>query len=262
MLAVAVVAVGCRSSTPEAAPPTTLETTPGTLPPTSTTVRATTTSSGPPRTTVTTVLALGPGEASLVGTVSGPGGPVDGATVRVERLVGKAVASTDVTTAGGGAWQLPSILGGPYRVRAFKTPDLAQSQYEAFFLAANERKTIDFKLAAAGGERITAVVTPNPPRVDQSATLTVTVGVGRVDEQGRPVLTPRPGILLTLSPGPGHVLESSPQVMTDASGAGVWRLRCVVEGASSVSLMVGPGVTKVNLPACGPPAATPTTRPA
>ena len=248
---VTLAAAACTSSAPDVAAPTTLAEETTTVPSTtSTTLRSTTTSSTVPRTTTTTVVTLGPGDASIGGTVSGPAGPIDGATVRVERLVGRAVASADVTTSGGGAWQLGSILGGSYRVRAFKTPDFAQSQFEAFFLAANERKTIDFRLVPAGGERIVAVVNPNPPRIDQPALVTITVGTGRVDEQGRPAITPRPGVPLTLAAGAGIVLESSPQVVTDAGGSGSWQIRCAAEGANTLVLAVGTGSTQVKIPAC------------
>ena len=263
-MVLALVAVGCSGgSKPSAAPDTTPVTeTTTTLPSTTvTTGKPTTTSSTVPRTTVTTVLSLGPGDAFLSGTVTGPNGPVDGATVHVERLVGKAVASTDVTTVAG-SWQLPSILGGSYRVRAFKSPDLAQSDVQVFFLAANERKQVDFKLAAAGGDRITAAINPNPPRVDQPASLLITVGVGRVDDQGRPAITPRPGVAVTLSPGSGYVLMSSPVAVTDGNGNAAWSLRCAVEGANSVGLALPYGLTTVNLPACVAGAAPATTRPA
>ena len=263
LLAAMLAVAGCTGSDdPEtAAPSTVAETT--TVPPstTSSTVRTTTTTTGPPRTTTTTILALGPGDATIGGTVSGPAGPVDGATVRVERLVGRSVATQDVTTSAGGLWQLASILGGSYRVRAFKPPDLGTSPVESFFLAASERKTIDFKLPAAGGERITALVNPNPPRVDQPATITITVGIGRVDDQGRPAITPRPGVPLTLTGGPGVVVESPPVVVTDGTGSASWRIRCTAEGANTVALTVGTGVTNVRFEGCGPPAAVPTTRP-
>jgi hypothetical protein len=256
----ALVAAACSSSTPAAAPVETVPetTTSSVLPTTATTARATTTTSGPPRTTVTTIIAMGPGDAGIGGTVLGPAGPVDGATVRVERIVGKTVVTADVTSSGGGSWQLGSILGGSYRVRAFKPPDLAQSAVEAFFLAANERRTIDFRLAAAGGERITAAVAPSPPRVDQPATVTVQVGTGRVDDQGRPSIAPRPGVPLTLTPGAGIVLESAPQVVTDANGAAAWRIHCLIEGAAGLTLTIGNAATQVKIPACAAVAPAPT----
>ena len=263
VLLLALATVGCSSSDPEAAPapsPSVLETT-TTVGATTSTAKPTTTTTGVPRTTTTTVLAMGPGNASIGGTVSGPAGPAEGAIVRVERLVGKAVATTDVTTAAGGSWQLGSILGGSYRVRAFRAPDLAPSQVEAFFLGATERRTLDFKLAAAGAERISAVVSPNPPRVEQSATITITVGIGRVDDQGRAALTPRPGLVLVLADGPGLQLESAPGAVTDANGAASWRFRCTTEGEHAFPLTVGTGITQVKIPACGPPGPTTTTRP-
>ncbi|HEX3622134.1 MAG TPA: carboxypeptidase-like regulatory domain-containing protein [Acidimicrobiales bacterium] len=263
LLLLALVAVGCTTPKPVAAPPDTTPVTESTLAPSSTTTTAkpTTTSSTVPRTTVTTVLSLGPGDAALSGTVTGPSGPVDGATVHIERLVGKSVASQDVTTVGG-SWQLTSILGGAYRVRAFKSPDLAQSDVQTFFLAANDRKVVDFKLAAAGGDRITAVVNPSPPHVGLPATVTITVGVGAVDSQGRAALTPRAGVVLILSAGQGFVVDSVPQVVTDTNGAASWSVHCTVEGATSLPLTVGTGVTSVNLPACAAAtvAATTTTK--
>lgn len=263
LLLVALVAVACSTPKPAAAPVTVPPTEePTTAPPsttTPTTGKPTTTTSTIPRTTVTTALTVGPGNAFLSGTVRGPLGPVDGATVHVERLVGKAVATAEVVTSGGGGWQLSSVLGGSYRVRAFKPPDLAQSDVQTFFLAANERKVLDFSLTATGGDRITAVISPTPPRVDQIGTLTVTVGIARVDDQGRPALTPRPNVLLTLNPGSGYALESAAQVLTDGNGAGSWRVRCVIEGANAIAMTVGTGLTTINLPACGSAALPPPT---
>ncbi len=216
-----------------------------------------------PTTTSSTLLAMGPGEASIVGTVRGPAGAVDGAIVRVERLVGKLVATTDVTTFGGGTYSVPFILGGSYRVRALKPPDFASSPVQAFFLAANERKVLDLTMPSAGGERITATVNPNPPKVDQTATLTIQVGIGRVDDQGRPAITPRPGVPLSLAPAAGLVLEGTPQALTDANGSAAWRIRCLAEGANTFQLTVGNGITQVKIPACAPglpPPAPATTR--
>ncbi len=258
----ALVAAAC-SDPEETVTPDTTAVPETTAPTTTTTLRPTTTvTTLRPTTTVSTLLQLGPGDASIGGTVLGPGGPIDGATVRIERVVGKNVASTDVTSSGGGSWQLGSILGGSYRVRAFRPPEFGQSPVEAFFLAANDRKTLDLRLPAIGGERIVATVTPNPPRIDQGAQVSIQVGTGRVDGEGRPSITPRPGVVLTLVGGPGIVVESSPQVVTDANGTGLWNIRCSAEGASTVNLTVGNGVTTVKLPACtaGGPAATPTTR--
>jgi hypothetical protein len=263
---IAVVAGACSGGTPTASPdptsPVVTTTTPTTVAATSTTARPTTTSSTlKPTTTSSTVLALGPGEATIAGTVSGPAGPLDGAVVRIERLVGKNVATQDVTTSGGGTYSVGSVLGGSYRVRAFRPPDFGTSTTEAFFLGATERKIVDLKVPAAGGERITATVSPNPPKVDQTATLTIQVGIGRVDDQGRLGITPRPGVPLSLAPAAGLVLEGTPQALTDANGSAAWRIRCLAEGANTFQLTVGNGITQVKIPACapGPPPPAPAT---
>lgn len=60
--------------------------------------------------TTTTVPAIGPGGASIVGTVLGPNGAVGGATVEADRLVGDRVATTTVTTAADGSFLIGSIL--------------------------------------------------------------------------------------------------------------------------------------------------------
>ena len=265
LVVLALLASACTTPDQEAVPDTTVPLETSTTRAPATTSRPTSTSSTiRPTSTSSTVLGFGPGDASIVGTVTSPAGPVDGAVVRIERLVGKNVASTDVTTSGGGSYQLTLILGGSYRVRAFRPPDFGTSPVEAFFLAANERKVLDLKLPPAGGERLTATVTPNPPRIDQQARLTVQYGTGRVDDQGRPSVTPIPNVLMTLTPGAGIVLESIAQVRTDGNGAGSWLIRCTAEGASALQLTVGNGVTAVNLPPCGsapaPPAASSTTR--
>lgn len=260
-------AAACSDGEPAAAPDTTVvaETTTTTTPATTaapTTAQPTTTSTTlRPATTLTTLLAMGPGDASIVGTVRGPAGGVDGAIVRVERLVGSAVVSTDAFTSGGGSYSLATILGGSYRVRAFKPPDFASSPVEAFFLAGNERKVLDLTMPAGSGERITATVSPNPPRVDQTATLTIQIGTGRVDDQGRLTLTPRPGVPLILTPAAGIALEGTPQATTAGDGSAAWRFRCLAEGANTFQLTVGNGVTTVKIPACAagapPPAPTP-----
>lgn len=265
---VAIVAAACSGGEPAAGPQPTpaVETTAATtttVAPATTVEPATTTTSTTlkPTTTLTTLLAMGPGEASIVGTVSGPAGGVEGATVRIERLVGKDVASTDVVTSSGGSYAISTILGGSYRVWALKPPDFAISSVEAFFLGATERKVVDIRMPQASGDRIIATVNPNPPHVDQLATVAIQVGTGRADAAGKPLLVPRPGVLLMLSPGPGLAVETSSQVLTDADGKGFWHVRCLSVGADTLRLTVGNGVTHVSLPGCvaGPAPASPNT---
>lgn len=249
LLAVAAACTGGSSDDSAAPTPTTSATVadaPTTTVPPSTT--STTAPRGTPRATTSTTVALGPGQATITGTVNGPAGPVDGATVRIERLVGQQVASTEVRSAAGG-YTLGSVLGGAYRVRAWRAPDLAQSGTETFFLAATEVKRLDLTLVQYGSGAV-ATVDPSPPKVDQPATLTVRLGSGRVDEQGRVSTDPRAGVPMTLAVGPGLALESPAQVASGADGSTSWRLRCTAPGPVPVTLTVATVTTSVNVPAC------------
>ena len=233
-----------RSTTPTGVP-TTMET--ATTSTTATTVR------GTPRTTTSTTVVLGPGRATISGTVNGPDGPVDGATVKIERLVGQKAASTELRSAGG-AFTLPSVLGGAYRVRAWRAPDLAQAGTDVFFLAADEDKRLEITLLRYGPSGVLVTVDPNPPKVDQPATLSVRLGEGRVDDEGQVSTNPEGGIPLVLTVGPGVVLESSAQVVSDQAGTASWRFRCTAPGPFQASLAVAANpVASVGVPACAAP---------
>ena len=128
-----------------------------TAPPTTEAVPDTTVPRGSPRTVTSLATEMGPGTARIVGAVNGPEGPVTGALVKVERFVGSAVATVQVQSQAG-TWSVDSILGGSYRVTIFRPPDLAQSQPEVFFLAADETKSLTTTLVRLGTNSITASI--------------------------------------------------------------------------------------------------------
>lgn len=255
VLAVALLLAGCgggdedRGSLPAATPTT--EPPPSTSAVAPTTMRTVTTVRGAPRTVTTLPTSLGPGAASLSGTVTGPEGPVEGAVVRVERLAGNATAGTDVRTDSGGAWRLDGILGGAYRVRASRPPDLGQPNPEAFFLRADEQRSVAITLVRSGQASLTARVDPNPPRVLQPAVIVVTVGTVRLGEGGL-VTAPSPAARLQLTLADGITLETPGPQLTDGDGRAVWRFRCLTPGVFAASLVVGNGITRFDLPACVP----------
>src|SRR5688500_10725176 len=84
--------------------------------------------------TTSTSIPVGPGEATLQGIVTAPEGAVPGATVLIERLVGDGAGSATVVAGPDGRWVAPQILGGRYRVRAWRAPDLALTSPASFFL--------------------------------------------------------------------------------------------------------------------------------
>ncbi|HWW53831.1 MAG TPA: carboxypeptidase-like regulatory domain-containing protein, partial [Acidimicrobiales bacterium] len=79
-------------------------------------------------------VAMGPGQATLNGTVTGPSGPVPGADVHVERIVDGFIGTADVATLADGTWTLPNVLGGEFRIRAWLAPDLSLTTPSLVFI--------------------------------------------------------------------------------------------------------------------------------
>ncbi len=240
-------ATGCRDSEP--APP------PSTLPPeTTTTVPATTTTvivtvPGRPRMTTTIPVQVQGGGASISGTVTGPQGLVERATVRVERLVGSEVATTDLN-ATSGRFAINNVFGGHYRLRAWNEPDLVQLEPEVFFLAADEVKTLDLKVIRVSDLSVETTTDPNPPPANDVFTATVFIYAGTVRDEGLLQAIPRASLPVLLMPGPGLTLQSPSTATTDGGGRAAFRLRCTAAGASTADLIVANTPVRLDLPPC------------
>ena len=151
------------------------------------------------RGTTTTTVAIGPGEITIVGRVEGPDGPVAGAIVRLERLVGDAVASVQVPTAADGTWNVEKVLGGRYRIRAWQQPSLAMARAQLLFIEAGEQAPVELRLDRYEGRRVDAVVAPDPPLVSEPANLKVRVADRAVDDGGTIRTTPTPSVSVQLT---------------------------------------------------------------
>lgn len=211
----------------------------------------------------TTTVPLGPGGATLKGTVTGPDGPIDQATVHVERLVSNAAATQNVATLADGTWSLPSVLGGRYRIRAWKTPELALTKPQIFYLQASETKTVDLRLDRYAGLGVTASIAPNPPLIGQPANLFVLIAERRVDASGVVRSQPVSGAAADLA-GNGYQLETGNPSMTDGNGIAEWRVRCT-SSSSALSVSVSTNSYPLELPPCvdsgePPPTTSSTTR--
>jgi hypothetical protein len=221
-------------------------------PPSSSTSFTIVTVPGNPRTSTTLAAEIGPGEATIVGTVAGPDGPIPEAVVRVEHLIGDAVASVDVRSIGG-SWQLPAVGGGRYRVRAWRSPDFAMLEPETFFLGATETKQITLVLTKFGELSVIASSDPSPLTVGQPGALITQVAAAAVNPQGVVKANPRPGVPVQLASGVGLTLDGSDKQVTDGEGRNAWRVRCLgPEGPPSAALLVGTARFAVNLPPCKP----------
>lgn len=253
-LAVLLLAEGCRGSDEEGAPATSAPTTPPPTEAPATTAASTTTLvtvPGNPRPVTTLSSAIGPGTASLAGTVSGPEGPVAGATVRVERLVGDDVAATTVTSDAGGQWALSSVNGGRYRLRAWRPPDLAMLRPTLVFVEATGNMSVPLAMARYGEGNAVATFAPGPPTADKPATLVVTVSNGGIDGEGVLHASPRPGVTVQLQVTAGLTLEPPDTTVTDGSGNASFTVRCAPPGPPAVTAVVEGARRPVDVPPCG-----------
>jgi len=213
-----------------------------------------------PGSTTTTVPAIGPGHSTLNGTVLGPGGPVAGATVEADRLVGNQMASTETTTAADGSWEIGSILGGRYRVRAWQAPSLAATAPQIFFLGASQTESMTIELASFTGPSIASAIAPGVPVVGQMDNLVVQVTNPTVGPDGVVRDLPEVGVSVTLTNGPAWVVYNGNPQPTGANGEVLFQVSCQASGSSPMSAAVG-GTSPVplQLPDCvGSPTTTTT----
>jgi hypothetical protein len=138
------------------------------------------------------------GTARLLGTVRGPGGPLAGATVRIDRLVAGREIRHDVVTAADGRWELKDVPGGRYRVRAFQAPRYAQPEAELRFLADGEEHTFDLTVEDQRGVVVRADVAPDQPRLGGDVNLIVLVVERTVSADGIVRSTPMGGTFVEL----------------------------------------------------------------
>ncbi|MHB8669595.1 MAG: carboxypeptidase-like regulatory domain-containing protein [Acidimicrobiales bacterium] len=250
----ALVATGCSGGRHDTGPGPTVAETSTTAAPDYSAVDVT-----PVRGTTTSTISKGPGGAHLSGTVNaGPDGPVAGATVHVERLVGDGVVATDVVTANDGSWHLDLIPGGRYRVRAWRAPDLAILEPVIFFLNGTETRAVNLDLSRFSGATAAASIAPNPPIVGADAQVAVQVRATSVDTSGVVRAVPEPTVRAELVPsGNLGVVSPNPQ-LTDGRGEARWTVHCQAAGDGVSSVLVG-GFQNVSLdlaPCTVPPPAT------
>jgi hypothetical protein len=213
-------------------------------------------------TTTTTAVVIGPGAATVGGRVDGPDGPVEGATVRIERLVGDGAASLDVLTGPDGTWRALDVLGGRYRIRAWRQPDLAVIEAALVFVAGTGTTEVPLRADTFAGFVVDLAVAPDPPLVGERANVVVRVAERVVDDQGivRPV--PRTGIVVNLGAASGWEAESPLSATTDATGRATFTMVCSAGGEHGLIATIAPDqIVPLSPPECveRPPVGTATT---
>ena len=219
------------------------------------------------------------GDSILGGVLLGPDGPVGGATVRLERFVGDAVGRLDVVSGPDGTWKAPSpprpaapptfdtvpgqvtvppttpppavtkptagaqgILGGRYRVRAWRSPDLALTTPQILFVEAKQNKQLPLQLSRYTGTTVSAVSSPDPPVLEGPLNITAVVTTLTVDGEGVVRSAPAGGVTVTLNVGPGFD-STGGSAITNGAGRAAFQVRCVALGASQVELIVNEAET-------------------
>ena len=193
--------------------------------------------------TTTLQPARATGTAHLSGSVNGPQGPTSGATVRVEHLVEDDPPPMDVVTGPDGRWDLPNIAGGRYRVRSFLAPSLAQTRPEIFFLLDGEQRNLDLNLENFVGASLAAAIAPDPPLLNEPATLVVRVARKTVDGNGVVDGQPIVNASVVLTGTPGWTVRGPSSAFTDGNGDASFTVECRAAGASQVDVAVRPTPT-------------------
>ena len=201
------------------------------------------------------------GDAVLAGVVTGPDGPVPGAVVRVERLIGDAPVQTNEVRAGAdGAWQLQGAPGGRFRVRAYLPPALTTAEPTVFFLADGEARQVDLQVEQVDGLVVVAGTTPVAPFLGSSLSLGVRVTARTVGEDGIARATPLPGVGVRVRTSGWTELQQDAVAVTDAEGLVVFAYRCDRVGQPSATALID--VVQQPAPTTAPeqvdPAAPPT----
>lgn len=206
-----------------------------------------------PGATTTTLPAIGPGSAGLTGNVVGPSGPVAGAVVEVDRLVGDAVGTAKVTTGADGRWNLPHIQGGRFRIRAWQSPSMDMTVPQVVFISGTQTLSLSLQLTQYQGPNVSFAIAPGAPEQGQPANLALQVTSPTVGPDGVLRNPPVVGAPVTLVDGPNwQVFNGNPR-RTDINGNVLFQVSCTAPGPDPLSAQVQnlPPVT-LQVPSCAP----------
>jgi hypothetical protein len=208
-----------------------------------------------------TTRPLGGGKASIAGrVVDTDGAPVPGAFVRATYYgdpnkpeVIEALSGED------GTYRFDQVLGGRWRIRAWRTPELATLEDNTFFLGFAENRQVELKVKVANDFVVTSSMAPNPPFIGSPVQLAVLVMSQSVDTEGIVHRSPVGGAAVTLNVIGQWVLATEATQATSSDGRAAWTMSCVAEGPQTIIAVVGAQDHRLNIPNCMDPASTSTT---
>ena len=208
-----------------------------------------------------TTRPIGGGKAAILGKViDADGNSVPGAFVRATYYgdpnkpeMIEAISLED------GTYRFDQVLGGRWRIRAWKAPELATLDDNVFFLGYSEQRQVDLKVKAATDIVVTSSMAPNPPFTGSPVELAVLVLSQSVDEEGVVHRSPVGGAAVTLDIRGKWSLVGDPTQATEYNGRTAWELTCTEVGPQQIIAFVGGREWPLNVPPCHDPMETTTT---
>jgi hypothetical protein len=185
------------------------------------------------------------GEATLYGRVSGPDAGTGGARVRIERFVGVRSDSVEVAVDDDGTYRAERLIGGRYRVRAFRAPDLAMISSSVFFLPAEEDVRLDLGVTRFGGADVQAELLAGTLEVGESANVVALAQEVAVDGDGIVRGVPMVGASITADGGPDWQVEGAVRAV-GADGTASWTITCRNPTVAGIIVEVGSVSVTVN----------------
>lgn len=208
-----------------------------------------------------TTRPLGGGQAAIFGkVVDADGNSVPGAFVRATYYGDPAKPEMiEALSAEDGTYRFEKVLGGRWRIRAWKAPELATLEDNVFFLGYTEQRGMDLKVKAATDIVVTSSMAPNPPFIGTPVELAVLVLTQSVDEEGIVHRSPVGGAAVTLDIRGKWSLVGEATQATEFNGRTAWQLTCDEVGAQPIIAFVAGREWPLNVPACHHPDETTTT---
>lgn len=148
----------------------------------------------------------------------------------------------------------PGIIGGRYRVRAWRPPDLALTTPAILFVAAGQNQALPITLSRYTGTAVTSNIVPSPPIIGQLADVLVRVTSQLVDNQGYVRGSSVAGASVTIASSGGWTPVGPPTKISDVNGTADFKVVCTSLGDTGLSAIVGGNDTfGLATPACVEP---------
>jgi hypothetical protein len=163
----------------------------------------------------------------------------------------------EVATNAQGRWRAKGILGGRYRVRGWRMPDLAMNASTVLFLGADEAGGVNLSATLQGGVDVQADLLTTIPTIGVAVTVSALVTRHEVDGDGVVRGIPLTGTTATLSAPAGWEVPT-PEATVDGAGEATWTVTCTALRPGDLLVGAGGRSARVAVPACNRPA-SPTT---